>query len=40
MNDMFLCHFDQNGASMNPIKIVGRNRIFPRSRTEFKPIKN
>jgi hypothetical protein len=36
----FLCHFEQNGASMSLIKIAGRNRIFSSLGIEAKLIEN
>ena len=36
----FLCHFEQNGASMSLSKIAGRNRIFSPLRIEAKLIEN
>ncbi len=31
----FLCHFEQNEANMNPIKIVGR-KVYPKKRLPFE----
>ena len=36
----FLCHVEQNGASMSLLKIPGRNRIFSPLRIEGKLIEN
>ena len=36
----FLCHFEQNGASMSLLKIAGRNCIFSPLRIEAKLIEN
>ncbi len=41
LNDkFFLCHFEQNGASMMGLKIAGRNCIFSLLRIEAKLIEN
>ena len=37
---IFLCHFEQNGATTNLFKIAGRNRIFSPLRIEAKLIEN
>ena len=36
----FLCHLDQNRASMSLLKIAGRNRIFSPLRIEAELIEN
>ena len=36
----FLCHFEENGASMSLIKVAGRNRIFSPLEIEAKLIEN
>ncbi len=38
--ECFLCHFEQNVASMSLLKIAGRNRIFSPLRIEAKRIEN
>ncbi len=38
--NVFLCHFEQNEASMSLLKIASRNRIFSPLRIEAKPIEN
>ena len=40
MTCYFLCHFEQNTASMSLIKIAGRNRMFSPLRIETKLIEN
>ena len=40
MNDIFLCHFEQNGTTMSLIKIAGRNRIFSPLGIETRLIEN
>ena len=36
----FLCHFEQNGATMSLLKIASRNRMFSPLRIEAKLIEN
>ncbi len=36
----FLCHFEQNRASISLLKIAGGNRIFSLLRIKAKPIEN
>ncbi len=40
LNDMSLCHFEQNRASMSLLKITGRNHIFSPLGIEAKLIEN